>query len=254
VLSQLYYTVVEWLFVPRAAGTVTVSAPIADHLERRYGIASVALVPNYPEPPAALEPVDLRTLPGGERIPDDAPVVLFLGGLMAGRGLEELVDATARVPDAHLVLLGDGVLADSLRRRALDHGIESRVHLLPPVPPDRVVAVAASADVGASTTLPSSLNNRYSLPNKLFQYMAAGIPVVASDFPQVRAIVKDATCGVVVDTTRPSEVAEAIRSLLADPDRARRMGADGRRAVERRYNWTTSATALLELYRRVIHG
>ncbi len=253
-LNQLYYSAIERAFVPRAAATLTVSPPIAHHLERRYGLTGVDLVHNYPDAAPPQDPADLRALPGGEGIPVDAPVVLYLGGLMGGRGLEELVDAMALVPGAHLALLGDGVLAGPLRRRAAERGIGGRLHLLPPVAPDQVVAVAASADVGVSPIVPSCLNYRYSLPNKLFQYMAAGIPVVASDFPQVRAIVEDAGCGFVVDTTRPPEIAEAIRGLIADPEEARRLGTDGRRAVERRYNWSSSADTLLEVYRRIIPG
>ncbi|HEU4864490.1 MAG TPA: glycosyltransferase, partial [Candidatus Limnocylindria bacterium] len=88
--------------------------------------------------------------------------------------------------------------------------------------------------------------------NKLFQYMAAGLPVVASDFPQVREVVVGAGCGVVVDTRRPAEIARGINALLADPESARAMGERGRRAVEERFNWATSARALLDVYRRLI--
>jgi glycosyltransferase involved in cell wall biosynthesis len=249
-LNQAWYTLLERLLVARAAATITVSPPIVDHLRDRYGLAAVALVPNYPdpdpEPPPA--PRDLRDLPGGERLVPDRPVVLYLGGLMGGRGLEQLVDAMALVEDAQLVLMGDGQLAGPLRERASRLGIGERVHRLGPVPPDEVVAHAASADVGVSPIVPSCLNYRYSLPNKLFQYMAAGLPTVASDFPQVREIVIGSGCGVVADTTRPRAVADAIGAVLADPEAARAMGERGRAAVAGRYHWGVSAERLLEVY------
>jgi glycosyltransferase involved in cell wall biosynthesis len=167
---------------------------------------------------------------------------------MGGRGLEQLVDAAATFDGADLVLLGSGPLEAALVRRARDAGSAERVHLLAPVPSDEVVDYAASADVGVSPIVPSCLNYRYSLPNKLFQYMAAGVPVVASDFPQVREVVEGSGSGVVVDTTRPELIASAVNRILADPEEARAMGERGRAAVDERYNWSTAAETLLSVY------
>ena len=174
------------------------------------------------------------------------PVVLYLGGLMAGRGLEQLVDAIALVPEAQLVLLGDGAEEGRLLERAAASG--ASVLILPPVPPELVEAYASSATVGVSPIVPSCLNYRYSLPNKLFQYMAAGIPVVASDFRQVREVVEGSGSGIVVDTTRPEAIARGIRRVLADPAEAAAMGARGRAAVEERFNWEASAAVLRDAY------
>ncbi len=245
-LSQLYHAFVERLLVPRAAAVLAVSPPIAGHLRRRYGLPVVHLVPNYPEVGAPVERRELRDLPGGEAIDPERPVVLYLGGLMAGRGLEQLVDAVGLVPEVQLVLLGSGAEEGALRTRADAAG--ASVHLLAPVAPDLVESYAASADVGVSPIVPSCLNYRYSLPNKLFQYMAAGIPVVASDFRQVRAVVEGAECGVVVDTTRPEAIAKGIRRVLADLTEAAAMGARGRAAVIDRYNWSAPAHTLRAIY------
>ncbi len=247
-LNQFWYGLLERLTIPRAAATLTVSPPIVRHLRRRYGLPRVDLVANYPDggPPAT--PRDLRDLPGGEGLLPGRPIVLYLGGLMGERGLETLVDAMTMTDHPQLVLLGDGQLAEQLRARAAASGIGERVHLIPPVPPDDVVAYAASADLGVSPIVPSCLNYRYSLPNKLFQYMAAGIPVVASDFPQVREVVEGSRAGLVADTTDPAAVAAAIERILADPDEANRMGERGRSAVSQRYHWGASAQRLLEIY------
>jgi glycosyltransferase involved in cell wall biosynthesis len=250
-INQLYYTLVERLFVRPAAATLTVSAPIAEHLARRYGLPEVVLVPNYPEPPGTIDRRDIRALPGAEALDATTPLVLYVGGLMGGRGLEQLVDAMAHVERAELVLLGDGVLAKPLQQRAARGGFAERLHVVTPVPPADVIDVAASADVGVSPIVPSCLNYRYSLPNKLFQYMAAGLPVVASDFPQVREIVEGAGCGLVVDTRDPAEIAGAIDRILADRAAAQAMGERGRQAVVEHFNWSTAARALIDVYARV---
>jgi glycosyltransferase involved in cell wall biosynthesis len=246
-LSQHYYGLVERRLVPRAAATLTVSPPIVGHLRRHYRLPFVYLVPNYPEVDAERpEPRELRDLPGGEAIDPGLPIVLYLGGLMRGRGIEALVEAMASIPGAQLVSLGEGPLLEPLRAAAAASG--ARVILLPPVPPELVNAYTASATVGVSPYIPVGLNNRYSLPNKLFHYLAAGIPVVASDFRQVREVVEGSGAGIVVDTTRPEAIARGIGRVLADPVEAAAMGARGRAAVEERFNWEASAAVLRDAY------
>jgi glycosyltransferase involved in cell wall biosynthesis len=247
--SQLYFRMLEARLVPRAKAHLTVSPPIARHLERAYHLPQVTLVPNYPSAVADRHSRDIRSLPGAETIPASADVILYLGGLMADRGIEQLVRAVADVPRAHLVLLGAGSLAGEIRGLADGLGIGDRVHLLAPVPSDEVVAYAASATIGVSPIIPSCLNYRYSLPNKLFQYMAAGIPVVASDFEQVREVVVGSDAGVVVDMTDPAAIATAVGGLLADPGGRARMGRNGRAAIAARFNWASAADALLGAYR-----
>jgi glycosyltransferase involved in cell wall biosynthesis len=245
-LSQAWYRVVQRLTIPRAAAVLTVSPPIVGHLRRHYRLAEVHLVANYPALTGRVERRELRDLPGGESIDPDLPIVLYLGGLMRGRGIEGLVEAMATISGAQLVSLGEGPLLEPLRVSAKASG--ARVIFLPPVPPELVNDYAASATVGVSPYIPEALNNRYSLPNKLFHYMAAGIPVVASAFRQVRAIVESSGCGVTVDTTDPAALARAIRRVLRDPAEAAAMGARGRAAVEGRYNWETSASVLRTVY------
>jgi glycosyltransferase involved in cell wall biosynthesis len=249
-LSRTWYRAVERLAVPRAAAVLTVSAPIADALATRYHLRDVTLVENYPPAAeaAAHEVAELRELPGGEAISADAPVVLYIGGLMAGRGIEAVVDAVAQLPQVELVLLGDGPLAGELQRRAASLGVEGRVHRLGPVPSARVIAYACSADIGVAPVIPDSLNNRYSLSNKLFQYMAAGLPVVASDLPQIRAVVEGADAGAVVDFGQPEAIASAIGALLQDRDEARAAGERGRTAIQRELNWERAGARLVAAY------
>jgi glycosyltransferase involved in cell wall biosynthesis len=248
-LFSVYYRLLHRWAIPRASATVTVSPPIARHLERHYGLPSVHLVPNYPEPPREPRRHEIRSLPPGG-LPAMVPIILHLGGIMAERGLDALVDALPGMrSDAHVVLLGEGEHWGVLERRARERGVAERLHRRGPVPSADVIGYAASATVGIQTTPPTGLNNRYSLPNKLFQYMAAGIPVVASDFSQVREIVEASRCGLVVDTTRPELIAAVVNRILSDEEEARAMGEQGRQAVIDRYNWATSAEALVQVYR-----
>ena len=253
-LTRWYYGRVERRFLPLAAAWITVSAPIARHLERTYGLDDVAVVPNYPDLAAPSAPRDLRSLPGAEGIVADAPLVLYVGNATAGRGLEQLVAAMARIPGAHLALLGAAGHPELVLREARRRGVEERVHVLPRVPTEEVVAYATSATVGVSPVPPTSLSYRYSLPNKLFQYMQAGLPVVASDFPQVREVIEETGAGITVDARNVDALAGAIRTYTEDAERSATDGGRGREAVRRRFNWSAAEALLLAIYRRVSTG
>jgi glycosyltransferase involved in cell wall biosynthesis len=254
--SALYHALFRasywWLqrrAVPRAAAVLTVSQPIAERLERTYRVP-VTLVPNYPVAGPPPTPRDLRNLID-DRVPADTPIVLYLGNAQPGRGLEELITALAAVPLAALVCLGVSDVPAPLAALAAEQQVADRVRFVPPVPTDEVIAWAASATVGIALNTPISENNRFSLPNKLFQSMAAGIPVLASDFPHVRAIVEASGAGICVDPTEPTAIADGLRRLLDDPDEATAMGARGATAIRDRYNWGVAEQALLAAYARI---
>jgi glycosyltransferase involved in cell wall biosynthesis len=230
----------------RADRVVTVNEPYAEELERRLRVPRPAVVMNGALPLPADAPVGPRFrerlgLPAGTR------VVLYHGGLEPERGVEELVDAIAAVPRAALVLMGYGSLAEPLAARATASA--ALVHVLPPVPPADVVRWVAGADVVAIPIQPTTLNHRLSTPNKLFEAMAAGVPVVASDLPGMAPIVRETGCGVLVDGTRPDALAAGLRRVLDAPEVERqRWGEAGRRAAEGPYGWRTQADRLFDVW------
>lgn len=248
-LFRAYYATIEVRYMHRANAHIAATGMVGRHLERMYGLGEVRAVRNYPEVGGPVVPREIRSLPGAGSIPAEVPIVLHLGGVMVGRGVEHLIAALRDVPGAHLVFLGTRDAELVAQSIGDDSALGARVHLLAPVSPQEVVDYAASATIGVAPGPPSCLNNRYSLPNKLFESMAAGLPVIGSSaLPEVRAVIEHSGAGLTVDTTQPGEIAAALRFLLEHPENAAKMGRAGRQAIEERYNWSVPAGVLLEVY------
>lgn len=184
------------------------------------------------------EAVDREGLRPGE--------ICYVGGISSIRGIREVVEALGHCEaDIRLNLVGalDQNLEEQLARlrgwdRVKPHGFLSR---------EEVGRVFARSVAGIVTFLPSP-NHVAAQPNKMFEYMGAGIAVIASDFPLWREIIEGTESGICVDPCNPRAIAAAIDSLVQNPEEARRMGANGYRAVRERYNWRAEERELLELY------
>lgn len=206
----------ERRYLRSADSVVAVNASIAVEYGRRYGRQPLVVRNCASRLPADLQVRDLRLMAG---LPLDAQVVLYQGGFAAGRGLEVCVAAVPGLPArAHLVLLGFGPMRDELVGLAELVGVADRVHVVDAVPPEELLSCTASATVGLMPYQPVSRNNMLALPNKIFEYTTAGVPVVASDLPELRRIVVDAGCGQVYDSFDPLMLAAALREVL-DPSR-----------------------------------
>jgi glycosyltransferase involved in cell wall biosynthesis len=180
--------------------------------------------------------------------------VLYHGGFQQDRGLGRLAEAilTPGLEAVTLVYLGFGPEQELLERLAAEPRFGGRIHVLPAVPNEELLEWIADADVAAMPNQPVTLNERYSTPNKLFESIAAGTPVVSSDTPERRSIVLDdplGPLGVVCDPTDPASIGAAILSLLERPEADRvAIRERCRQAARERLNWETEAAHLLELY------
>ncbi len=235
-----------------ADAVLTVSEPYAEVLARTLGVTAT-IVMNGPD---AAAPPDRdaarRTIRARLGIGEEVHLVLSLGQVAPGRGLETLVEAMSRLPDAHLAIVGSGSALEAIRARAGASPAASRIHLLPGVSPDEIPTWNAAADVAAMPVEPTTLNHRLNTPTKLFDALGAGTPVVASDLPGMAAIVRETGAGELCDPRDPDDVARAIRTVLdAPPERRRAYGEGGLRAVAERYAWEHQLAGLVERYREL---
>lgn len=232
-----------------ADARTTVNDELAGRLAARWGTPPPVVVPNYPEPwtPPSGSPPDLiRSVLG---LPPTTRIVLFQGRLGPNLGLDEAAAAILRVPDAALVLIGFGRWAERCVERDRQPPFAGRHFTLPPRHPDELAAWTASADVSLVPLPPVSVNQRLSTPNKLWESLAVGTPIVVGPGLDVMvSLVSRFDLGIVARSLAPGDLANAICTVLDRPpavraaERARIAGL----AAER-FSWSRAAAAYIEL-------
>ena len=246
--------VLEAALVPRCAAVITVSDGIADRLRARYALRSRPTVLRNVCGLPAPGPPDGTRLRARLGIGTQDPLVLHQGSAAPGRGCEVLIRAVAAMPGVHLALLGaaDDPNAAALIALASVENAASRVHVLPTVALDALLAHTAEADVGVSLLSDSCENHRLALPNKLFEYLAAGVPVLTSALPELERVVRGGAIGWTVDPADPVDVRRGLVQALA----ARSDGALRARvaAAARELRWPVERTRLVGLYERLEEG
>ena len=231
---------VEWLENRVAAGfdAIVTSTP---HIRQRFARVNRRAIDicNFPI---------LQELVRQTAWQDRQNEICYLGGISRIRGIEPVIDA---LPSLTTRLNLAGIWSEhGLRHAMQDKPGWQQVNDLGVLDRQGVGQVLARSRVGLVTLFPTA-NYVDALPIKLFEYMAAGIPVVASDFPLWRSIVEDADCGLLVDPQDANAIAQAIKTLLTDDDNAARLGANGQRRVQQKYSWVAEAEKLQALYQQL---
>ena len=227
------------------------------YLENYRRRRDAVVIRNYPL--LSLSKPRAQTGEDGQKGSDRGFRVVYVGGITGSRGALQLVEALKIIrADGYagvtMSLVGPVSSAEikaKLNALIRQYDLADCCLMLGPVPHKEIFDLLARADVGVAVLHPEP-NYTGSLPTKLFEYMAAGLPVVASNFPLWREIVEGNRCGICVDPLNPKEIAQAIEYLIAHPEEARRMGENGRRAVEEKYNWEKEGEKLLKLYEELL--
>jgi len=227
------------------------------YIKNFRGRKNIVVIRNYPL--LSYFRIRRETKNGTIRQPEDAFEMIYVGGVTRLRGAVELIKALRIINFDHykkvkLHLVGPLMptsLKTELSALVQEYGLQGDVSILGPVSHEEVAESLAKAHVGVAILHPDP-NYVESLPTKLFEYMAAGLPVIASNFPLWKEIVEGNECGLCVNPLNPKELAEAIEYLITHPEEARRMGENGRRAVEEKYNWEREAEKLLAVYKGLL--
>lgn len=234
----------ERLLITQVDELIAVNRSIAEWYARHYPGLRVSVVRNVPVTEGAeVEPsMDIKAKLG---VPSDAILFVYQGVLAGGRGIELLLRMFARAPDdRHILFLGFGSLQAAVEAAAARH---PNIHFHPAVEPGRVRGLTAGADVGIHLIENTCLNHYYCLPNKVWEYLSAGLPMVVSDFPEMAAVVEQFACGW-TSATEEEAALHLIRELTPALIGEKRLNAARARG---RFGWHLEEPALLEPYRRM---
>lgn len=246
-IPKLVAKIKERLLIRYCDKVLTVSNTIANEYVRLYGINKPTVVLNCPSYSAVAGVVKHNLFREKFGIPDTSKIFLYQGYLMPGRGIELILKAFGelKMQDAVLVFMGEGQLTSKINA---DLNFGKSVFLHPFVDGSILLQYTSSADCGISFIEDISLSDRYCLPNKLFEYIAAGLPVISSGLPELKEFMRRYQVGVASDTNNVEGFKAAFKEL-------EKLDLDvlGKNITKARsmFNWGTQAKLLLEAYNEI---
>jgi glycosyltransferase involved in cell wall biosynthesis len=231
--------------ITKADVVIMVSNGCAKFTADKYGIPLPNVIMNTPNyDPAKIQIRDLREQ---LNIPENNMVLVHQGSLQKNRGVEQTIDAVSDIPNITYVIIGYGQHRPFLENYVEQAGLSEKVKFFGPVPADQLIEWAASADIGICTILGKTKSYLYSMPNKLFEYTMAGLPVITSNYPDMGTFVTENRMGITCDPESPASIADAIHVLTADP-KLREELADGAKVARDAFNWQHEQKKLLAIY------
>ncbi|MGZ5254204.1 MAG: glycosyltransferase [Flavitalea sp.] len=235
----------RWL-LPKIKYSYTVNRSISNLYKKEYGI-EMKVVRNLPldisqthhEAPALL--------------PENRTILIMQGaGINQNRGYEEAIMAMEFLPENFLlVIIGNGLILEQLKSLTIDKGLQQKVLFIPKVPYEKLSAYTQQAFLGLSLDKPVSINNEFSLPNKIFDYMKAGVPVLSSALPEIITILEQFGVGRCINKVDPQIIARNILEIYNDPETYRKWKLNTSTALKE-LNWQKEKSVLLEIYQELI--
>lgn len=244
-VQRIWERIEKWIF-PKLKTIYTVNTSIADLYHSKYG-KELKVVRNI-SPSWAPTTIPSKSALG---IPEDKFVVILQGaGINIHRGAEEAVEAMRSVENAVLLIVGDGDVIENLKMYVKDYDLLEKVLFFGKRPYQEMMNFTSHADLGLTLDKPNNINYKFSLPNKVFDYIHAGTPILCTDLIEVANIVKKHHVGLVLDELSPASIAEKIQYLQTHPDELKAMkeNCKGAAAIE---NWEHESRILEEIYPKV---
>ena len=242
----------EAFLIRRADLVITVNRAIAHELAQRYQISTPLVILNAPSKNRASLDINsgMNNLRKILNVNPEHQLLLYSGSITFGRGLEKVIESLQLLPSCHFVMLGYGSAdyINQLKILSQQMGVESQISLFGPVPFDEVTRYASSADLGIAPIYNVCLSYFFCSPNKLFEYIAAGLPVVGSNFPELKRIIEGYQIGKTFNPEGPKDIANAINYVLSDPKRYKTMKKNAQKAAMV-FNWENESKKLLEIYK-----
>ena len=238
---------IEKLVFPGLKHVMTVSDSIAHQYESEYGL-KLLTIRNCSIKTEQIIPFSRKEL---EINPDHLLLILQGIGINVDRGGEELIDAVSLTDKVSLLVIGSGDQFGFLIEKMTKMGSANQIKFIKKLEWKELMRYTRSADAGLSLDKNSNMNYNFSLPNKVFDYISAGIPVIATDLPEIAKIVHEYNCGILISEPSPEEISKAIIKLRDNRDLLAELKHNATVASET-LNWENESKKVVELYRSVL--
>jgi glycosyltransferase involved in cell wall biosynthesis len=241
-------TVIEKYFISYADQVITVSLPLAKHLKNLYKLPNVLNVPNA-------EPFNENIQPSSERQASFPIKFLLQGNVAPKRGIREFLDLWKLLDDQPVTLYLRAPLNDYLEflkaefKELLE---QEKLIILPPVTEDELISAATFADVGIIPYIGPNLNHVYCCPNKLSQYMQAGLGILSNKLEFVSEVISEYQCGMVYDVNQPESFIQTIQMIIDNQDKLQEMKENSYKAARHNFNWEVQSSDYKQAIKRLL--
>jgi glycosyltransferase involved in cell wall biosynthesis len=238
---------IERAIFPHLDNVTTVTDSVAAQYEKEYGIKP-AVLRNCSRTSSGIRGYSHHEL----GISDDHLILVYQGGgINIDKGGEELIEAVNITENVSLLVVGSGDVLPDLKQKVSELNLSDRVKFIPKVPWEELMRYTRSADAGMSLEKDTNLNYRFSLPNKIFDYISAGIPVITGSLPEIKKLVEENGCGIIISEITPVEISKAINRLKNDHDLLNKLKQNAVRASET-ISWENESKKVIKFYKDVL--
>jgi glycosyltransferase involved in cell wall biosynthesis len=236
---------IERRIFPKLKHVFTVNDSIAGIYKELYGV-EINVLRNLPLLENTVVPAKISDY----GIDTSQKIIILQGaGINIHRGAEELVASMQYIDGAVLIIAGNGDVIKQLKEYVTENKLQTKIHFLEKMPYKKLMTITASSHCGVSLDKDTNLNYRYSLPNKIFDYIRADIPVLVSDLPEVRSIVKQYDVGLIIESHNPKHIAEGLKKILFDfPENH---WQEQLQKARQELCWEEEQKKLIEIYERI---
>lgn len=238
---QSFWRAIEKFILPSLKNAITVSNPIAEAYKINYGI-SMQVMRNLPS--LYREFIEEKV-----SFPTENKVILYQGVLNPGRGIKPMIEALKFLDKVDLVIIGFGKVEQELKDFTVEKGMKDRVHFLGRLAYEKLPNYAKIADIGMVLEQPIGKSFEFSLPNKLFDFIHAGLPIIASPLVEVKNIIEEYKVGVLIENHNPRHIAEKVSKLIRD-EVLRKEIIESQKVAKQKLNWENDVKVLDNFFKQ----
>ncbi|NJO88706.1 MAG: glycosyltransferase family 4 protein [Chloroflexia bacterium] len=235
----------EKLILPKVKNSCTVCESIASYYQKQYGI-KMQIISNF----SLFTDLVLNNQILDIKLPVNKKIILYQGALNIGRGIEHVINILNKIDDAVLVIAGKGDIENDLKKRVNENQLNNKVVFVGAIPLEQLFQLTKMAHVGLVLQEDLSLSYRYVLPNRLFDFMKAEVPILASNLPELHKIVSNEKIGLLIDGFEKEELIDKIKELLFNEGLIAKIKIQ-LRECKRKYSWEIQEKKLIDFYQNL---